>query len=282
MASLLERVGRKVKRAAASTYMPVLRMQDQSTLGVLGQQGELGGKLADAINGTVLRHQDDARIPRIEAARAHMRRDQSPLVDGSLGPGGPHDRTETVSSACGRSKAAHRALLLYNLVAAFRPRRILELGTNVGISAAYLRAAQREGSLTTMEASPYRLRLARRLHEALDLDNIDYVEGLFADTLDATLDKAGPIDMAFIDGHHQYRPTLDYFEAIRRKAAPSCVFIFDDVRWSAGMEQAWDELQKDGRLALTADLKWIGIGISDADAPDIVQHHTPVMRSVLW
>jgi predicted O-methyltransferase YrrM len=283
MPTLLERVGRRVRRAAVSTYMPVLRAQDQGTIGMIGRQGRLGAKLAAAIGDTVQRRQDDSRIARIEAGRERMRRDLRPLVDGSLGPGTSHDQTETISSACGRSKAARRALLLYNLAAAFRPRRILELGTNVGISSAYLRAGQgAEGSLITMEASPYRLRLARALHAEVGLDGIEYVEGLFADTLGATLEHSGSIDMAFIDGHHQYQPTLDYFEAIARKAAPTCVYVFDDVRWSDGMMQAWEELQDDNRFALTADLKWIGIGISDAEASGITQHRMPVMKSVLW
>jgi predicted O-methyltransferase YrrM len=281
MPSLLERIGRKVRRAVVSSYMPALRVRDQSTLGILGRQGTVGGKLATAISDTAQSRQNDRRIVQIEMARSRMRRNQSPLVDGSLGPGGLYDRTETISSACGRSKGAHPALILYNLARAFQPRRILELGTNVGISAAYLRSGQGEGSLVTMEASPYRLHLARRLHTELGLDNIEYVEGLFADTLEATLERSLPIDMAFIDGHHQYQPTLDYFEAIWRKAAPICVFIFDDVRWSTGMKQAWDELQDDTRFALTADLKWIGIGISDTAASGTARHHTPIMRSVL-
>lgn len=194
----------------------------------------------------------------IERCRAEMSRDRSPLVDGSLGPSPmPFDKG-TIAEACSHSKAVHAARALYGLVAEYRPDTIIELGTNVGISSAYLAAAG--GKVTTLDASPYRQGVAKRLHHSLGLD-IDYVLGLFTDTLDGTLDRIAPVQMAFIDGHHQYQPTLDYFEAIAAKASPGCVFIFDDIRWSSGMRQAWSELRRDSRFDAVADLGGVGIGV---------------------
>ena len=47
---------------------------------------------------------------------------------------------------------------------AFAPAAVIELGTNVGISSAYIAAGLKDGILTTLESSAHRLRLAQDLH----------------------------------------------------------------------------------------------------------------------
>jgi predicted O-methyltransferase YrrM len=185
------------------------------------------------------------------------------LNDGSLGAGGLYDDQVTIKQACMVSKGPKAALMLYLLTRYTKPKNVIELGTNVGISSAYIAAALKvnaeNGKLTTLEASPYRLRLAKELHCNLGFENISYVKGLFADTLAATLANEGSIDLAFIDGHHQYQPTLDYFEEIYHFANHSTVFVFDDIRWSEGMKNAWSQIQSDERLCLIVYLFSVGI-----------------------
>jgi predicted O-methyltransferase YrrM len=205
-----------------------------------------------------LRPRDCDLFSRIEQGRQDMLCDHSPLVDGSLGPPAIYDQDVTIAGACGVSKRPNSAWLLHSLANEYRPGTILELGTNVGISSAYLAASG--SNVITLDASSYRQRLAKSLHEKLGLD-VDYVEGLFTDTLGATLDRMAPVRMAFIDGHHQYQPTLDYFEAIAAKAAPGCVFVFDDIRWSSGMKRAWRELRRDPRFDAVSDLGGMGVGV---------------------
>jgi predicted O-methyltransferase YrrM len=155
------------------------------------------------------------------------------------------------------------ALLLFSLARTTKPLHVLELGTNVGISSAYLGAALKangqKGRLTTLEVSPYRLRLAKEVHRNLGIDNISYVKGLFVDVLRPALADLGSVDLAFIDGHHQYQPTLAYFEEIFGFSSPGAVFVFDDIRWSDGMRRAWSRIQADDRLGLIVDLYYLGI-----------------------
>jgi predicted O-methyltransferase YrrM len=162
------------------------------------------------------------------------------------------------------------ASLLYLLARAFQPRRIVELGTNVGISSAYLAAALemngQGGRVVTFEVSPYRLRLAKEVHSNLGIRNIDYVHGLFSDTLPGSLEEIGSVDFAFIDGHHQHKPTLDYFDAILHYSTSDAAFVFDDIRWSDGMNRAWSELCSDHRVGLVVDLYSVGICIRSRPA----------------
>lgn len=204
-------------------------------------------------------------IRQIEASRHCLLSRNDLLVDGTLGEGGIYDKDVTVKKACQVSKGPIPSLMLYLLVRTLQPMSVIELGTNVGISSAFLAAGLKfngaGGTILTLESSPYRLRLAKEVHIKLGLDNIIYKQGLFADTLDDALTYYGRVDLAFIDGHHQYKPTLDYFNKIFGCSTSGSVFVFDDIRWSDGMEAAWSELQADDRLGMVIDLFSVGIGV---------------------
>lgn len=202
-------------------------------------------------------------VARIEDQRRQWLGSEAPLVDGSLGDGREWDREVSVHEACKASKDSVPASLLFLLVEEFRPRRVLELGTNVGISAGYLAVAldrtEDGGTLYTLEASPYRLRMARALHADLGLGNVKYREGLFEETLERTLHEMESVDMAFVDGHHRLEPTLRYFDLICPHLTPSGIVVFDDIRLSSEMHQAWRHIQRDRRVAIAVDLYAIGV-----------------------
>jgi len=226
-------------------------------------------------------HLDQGWPSRIESERDRLLGREDILVDGSLGEGGISDEGETIRSACESSKPLYPALLLYLLIREFNPTAVLELGTNVGISSAYIAAAlktnDRGGIVTTLEASPYRQKLAIEVHRNLALDNVTYVLGLFTDTLDSTLQNLGLVDFVFIDGHHQYKPTIDYFNRIWKFSRAGAIFLFDDIRWSRGMKQAWSEIKTDERLGLVVDLHSMGICVG-AENRNSGRYVLPPMR----
>ena len=206
---------------------------------------------------------DQAWIDRIETERERLLNRNEPLDDGSLSEAGLYDKGVSVGRACEVSKGPIPARLLFLLARATMPLNVIELGTNVGISSAYVGAGMKvngqSGRITTLDASPYRQRLAKEIHSNIGIDNISYVEGLFSDTLCQTLADLGSIDLAFIDGHHQYQPTLEYFEDILKHSTPETIFVFDDIRWSDGMKKAWAKIQSDDRLGIVLDLESVGI-----------------------
>lgn len=224
---------------------------------------------------------DQEWVSKIEAERDRLLGRQDLLVDGSLGKGEISDDGVTVKRACEASKALKPALLLYFLIQKYTPKNVLELGTNLGISSAYIAAALKTndqgGVVTTLDASPYRQRLAKEVHRNLGLDNVVCVAGLFTETLDSTLNDIGPVDFAFIDGHHQYKPTINYFNTIWEFSVEGTMFIFDDIRWSDGMKRAWSEIKTDKRLGLMVDLHTVAI-CAGAEKGDAGRYILPPMR----
>jgi predicted O-methyltransferase YrrM len=159
----------------------------------------------------------------------------------------------------------HTGRLLFSFVRTLRPERVLELGTCVGTSAAYQTAALElndAGRITTLEADPARIAVARGLLDGLGLNRVSIAEGRFRDTLSDVLDRSRAIDMVFIDGHHEEDATVEYFDAIATSLRDGAVVVSDDVDWSDGMARAWRRISQHDRFDAVLTVDGLGVGIA--------------------
>ena len=180
---------------------------------------------------------------------------------GTRGGAGPERQLADIVRRAATGPAWGR--FLYGLARALRPRRALELGTNLGISAAHLGLAlarteaegRGRGDLVTLEGAPALADLARAHLDALAVgDHVDVVTGRFADTLPDVLASGGPFDLVFIDGHHEEEAAFAYASSIRPRLAPGALLVLDDVEPTRPVRRAWERLRaahpEDGALWL--------------------------------
>lgn len=152
------------------------------------------------------------------------------------------------------------AQLLYRLVNYFKPAEILELGTSLGITTAYLAKANPSATVTSMEGSTAIAGIAKQQFGSLQLNNINLVTGNFDETLQHVIDNViQPFNFVFIDGNHRKEPTLRYFEQLLTNTSNDTVFVFDDIHWSKDMEEAWEAIKQHSSVTLTIDLFFIGL-----------------------
>lgn len=212
--------------------------------------------------------QERGWIARIESERGRLacKTDvlRTPLYDYTLDPSHEYVFEDSVATLATRSsKPPGAALFLFALVRHLRPDRVLELGTNLGISAAYLAAAIRlndRGALVTLDASEERMRVARDLFSRLNLEDVIEARlGRFQALLPAVLQE--PFGVAFVDGHHQEQETLAEVELMLPALTPPGVIVFDDIAWSDGMKRAWSKLRTDARVRTSAESLDMGICI---------------------
>jgi len=149
--------------------------------------------------------------------------------------------------------------LLYRIIQFYKPKKILELGTSLGISTSYLAKAYASAQVFTFEGCPETAKIAQENFEKQDIKNISITLGDFNLTLTEKLKEIKTIDFAFIDGNHQEKPTIDYFEKCLEYANNDTIFVFDDIHWSDGMENAWDYIKAHQSTKLTIDLFFVGI-----------------------
>ena len=177
---------------------------------------------------------------------------------GSHSGAGPQRRVADIARTA--AKPRELAQLLFRLVNYLRPATILELGTSLGITTAYLAAADSRHRIVSFEGCPNVATVARETFAALQLENVEVIEGNLDDTLTPTLAALGaPVDFVFFDGNHRYEPTLRYFEQCLAHRNDSSTFVFDDIHWSADMERAWATIKTHPDVTLTVDLFYFGL-----------------------
>jgi predicted O-methyltransferase YrrM len=163
------------------------------------------------------------------------------------------------------------AQLLFRIAQYYKPEVIIELGTSLGITTAYLASGNTHSKVYTCEGSKNVAVIAKDNFDELKLKNIELVEGDFEQTLQPLLSKLNKIDLAFIDGNHRKEPTLNYFTQLLKHSTNSTIVIFDDIHWSAEMEAAWVTIQSNPAVTLTIDLFFIGIVLINNDFK-VTQH----------
>jgi predicted O-methyltransferase YrrM len=201
---------------------------------------------------------------RIEAERARLDASEEPLTKNR------GQVVTTVSEVARASVSPAHAWTLWALTREAGARRVLEMGTCVGVSGSYLAAASGTtdagGTLRTLEGHEDRAAVARDTFRRLGFTDAEVVVGSFARTLEGTLDDE-PFDIVFIDGHHDHDATLRYVDQVRAACRPGAVLVLDDIAWSEGMTAAWHEVQQRLRASAHADLGRVGVVVlGEADA----------------
>ena len=150
-----------------------------------------------------------------------------------------------------------KAQLLFKLVNYFQCTKILEIGTSLGITTAYLSNANKKASITTIEGDPNICKLAQINFKKLGLKNIEIINSSFDEILPQVL--TNKFDLIFFDGNHSKEATLKYFKWALENLHDEIIFVFDDIYWSSGMKSAWDEISKSPNVKLSLDLFSLGI-----------------------
>jgi predicted O-methyltransferase YrrM len=146
-----------------------------------------------------------------------------------------------------------RCQILFRLITYQKPRTILELGTSLGITTAYLAAASQESSVYTIEGNPALSALAASVAEQLSLKNISFHTGKFTDVLPVLLKKIPPPELILIDGDHRGEALLSYYQMMKGRFLTHTVIVVDDIRWSEDMYAAWETLQADKDVTCALD-----------------------------
>lgn len=198
----------------------------------------------------------------VESLRKALLRDKRTIKITDYGAGSyvSNSREKAVAQLAGNAlKPARLAQLIYRLAAHFAPRTVLELGTCLGVTTAYLARAAAAARVISIEGCPETAAIASGNLEKLGVSNADLRVGNFDDVLPGVLDSLETLDFVFIDGNHRKQATIGYFLQCLPKLHENSVMIFDDIYWSKGMKEAWEYIKAHSEVTVTVDLFWIGL-----------------------
>lgn len=198
----------------------------------------------------------------IEDERKRLKKDNQVITVTDLGAGsmmnkGKQKAIKTLANHALKPKRI--AQLLGRLVQHFQPKNLLELGTCLGVTTAYLSKASPATQITTIEGCPETAHIAQSTFKNLKIENVSLRVGNFDDLLPEVIERMDQLDFLFVDGNHRQDATIRYFNACLPKTHDHTVLIFDDIYWSEGMKEAWKTIQEHPEVSVTIDLFFIGL-----------------------
>ena len=147
-----------------------------------------------------------------------------------------------------------RGILLYSLIAKYKPKNVLEIGTAEGYSALCMAWAMTDyninGRIFTIDPKPFDVPVEREItweenpkHKTVMLSTkelwnkfankewikkIEVLTGFSGEILQKKIKEFPKMDMGFIDGHHTYEAVIHDFYAFLQTASENFSLLFDD------------------------------------------------------
>ena len=138
---------------------------------------------------------------------------------------------------------------------------IVELGTSLGVTTAYMAGVDARDDVYTYEGCEAVAKIARDNWKALGINNIECrIGAINGEILKDCLER---VDIAFVDANHTYEASLEYFNVLADKVYEKSVIVMDDIYHSEEMEKAWKEICEDERVTTTIDLYQMGLVFFD-------------------
>ncbi|MEM7654770.1 MAG: class I SAM-dependent methyltransferase [Bacteroidota bacterium] len=199
---------------------------------------------------------------KIESFRKKLTQNSQRLERLDLGAGSMERGTSYPTTIAQLAKMASRRRregeLLRRICAHYQPKRCLELGTHLGISALYQLSGLNQAEFISLEGDPTLAQLANQ-HLAEFGYEAEVQVGDFADLLSQLNLAEWRPDYVLIDGNHRYEPTLAYFQTLLPHLADGGMLIFDDIHWSPEMSRAWAEICAHPEVSVSLDGYFLGI-----------------------
>lgn len=155
--------------------------------------------------------------------------------------------------------SSQKASFLQRIIEFYNYKNVLELGTSLGFTTAYLANSNNVPNTVTLEGCPNTLEIAQQNLKNLRLENVTYIQGNIDDTLIKALESMPKVDFVFFDANHSYEATVNYFDICLNKKTDYSCFVFDDIYWSEGMKKAWKKIANNQEVTISIDTFYFGI-----------------------
>lgn len=146
-----------------------------------------------------------------------------------------------------------RAQLLFRIVNYFQPEHILEIGTSLGLATSALSLGNPKASIVTLEGCSETAKQAQLQFQKFNFNNVESIVTEFNSYLKNCQLKTKNCQLIYFDGNHSKKATLDYFELLLPTITNETVWIFDDIHWSAAMEEAWKIIKNHPKVTVSID-----------------------------
>jgi len=160
--------------------------------------------------------------------------------------------------------------LLYSIIELYGFEHILELGTSLGLNAAYMGKSSHVKQCITFEGDSTVAQIAK--DHLAHQSNTEVIVGNIDKTLPDFLKQCNnQLDLMYIDANHTFEATQKYVKWLLPHCHKRSMIIIDDIHWSKGMKQAWNSLKYLPLVTASMDIFDAGFLFLNPDLKD--QHH---------
>lgn len=146
-----------------------------------------------------------------------------------------------------------KAKIFNQILHYFQPKNMLELGTHLGLSAKMTLETLPKIQLTTVEGCPQTFAFVNNLNV---LKKTKFINQTFETFFE---ENTNSFDAIFLDGNHQKQATIDYVEHALKILNNNGFIILDDIYWSQGMKEAWNDICALPTVDVSIDLFYFGL-----------------------
>lgn len=139
------------------------------------------------------------------------------------------------------------------------PRNVLEFGTSLGISAAYIASGTTEGRIKTVEGDPSIAQKANALFQKINTPHISLTVKTFESFISNDIEAGETFDLIFLDGNHKKDAVLKYYSALEAHVTERTIIIIDDIYWNSEMQSSWQELISKPRVTQSVNCFHFGL-----------------------
>lgn len=148
--------------------------------------------------------------------------------------------------------------LLFRLVWYFKPQNILEFGTSLGVRTMYLSMPDTRKNVFTIEKNDILRKIAEKYFKKLKLNNIAMYNGYCAELVPDIMSQLETLDFVVLDCYSK-KEMLDCFQLCLSKVNNETIFIFENLYYSQGNEEAWRLICQNELVTVSIDMFKLGI-----------------------
>lgn len=156
-------------------------------------------------------------------------------------------------------RSARLLQLVFRLVAYHQPKQLIELGTDLGITTAYLAKACADTSVLKLVDTQEMAISTQQNLATIGVKNVTLEFGKLEEIFKITIAKTKTLDLVYVGGKNTKDFALTIFNLCLTKANEDTVLIFDQIYWSEEMQSAWQTIKNNPQVTVTIDLFWFGL-----------------------
>ena len=149
--------------------------------------------------------------------------------------------------------------LLYRLAKYFNAKNIVEIGTSIGISSAYISASNPDARIISLDNLSALTDLVIQNHALLKIRNVELKQGEFSGILNSSFQQLGFLDIIFFNRCFHESETLQHFYQCLNYITENSIFIFNNIYQDREANEMWIKIQQHPQISLTIDVFQFGI-----------------------